>query len=237
MLHTTLSSSLPLFHISIISQFVRSDPISHIPPSLVTASVFLFSHSPLPLLMIHSLLGFLSVTHFLFLFAWRGASSSLLCLLISFLHRKCIKDSSQCSPRVLSMKISETSFWLHAYLQQSLSLFVRACTCHPVLAEPWIFCYLPAHCSWEIWLNSVWGHANTRTHTLWGSPVCVIHPHPLRPEHSLHHLLFSFNKTPLHYPITSKTISSSFIFFSSIPPSASYLIVPPARLRSPLWEM
>lgn len=72
------------------------------------------------------------------------------------------------------------------------------------------------------------------THTLKRFGSCYP-PTPPLPEHSLHHLLFSFNKTPLHYPITSKTISSSFIFFSSIPPSPSYLIVPPAR--SPLWKI
>lgn len=79
-------------------------------------------------------------------------------------------------------------------------------------------------------------HTQTHTHARWSVSLHVIHPLSPPPEHSLHHLLFSFNKTPLHYTITSKTISSSFIFFSSAPPPPSYLIVPPARPRPPRWE-
>lgn len=100
------------------------------------------------------------------------------------------------------------------------------CICHPLLVDPCVFCCVHAHCV-EIELCAVLGRRRPYRRTLKRSGSCYP-PTPPPPEHSLHHLLFSFNKTPLHFPITSKTISSSFIFFSSIPPSPSYLIVPPA---------
>lgn len=87
--HPALSSSPPPFHLSVISQFARSDPISHIslpvsshslPPSFCAAISQPVSSL---LLIIQSRRGSLSLTHFLFLLAFL-----LLCLFISSLHQK-----------------------------------------------------------------------------------------------------------------------------------------------------
>lgn len=115
-LYATLSSSLPPFHISIISHFARSDPISHIPDSLLAHCLHLPRLSS-PIVR----------SRWVSLLAGRCPSAALLACFLFARKTQRMKNNALCSSRVLNARSDLIDVFLITRMFAACGCRMRAC--------------------------------------------------------------------------------------------------------------